>query len=65
MDEGEEVQFVFCNVSQALDTVWHAEGLYVTKEAGIDGQLQDWFKDYMFMTEDNNSGEQSNVISPE
>ena len=42
-----EVRAVFCDVSKAFDRVWHKGLLYKLKSAGINGNLLQWFTDYL------------------
>ena len=47
LDEGDEIQFIFCDVSKAFDRVWHKGVLQKMKMNGISGKLWRWYKDYL------------------
>ena len=47
LDEGKEVRAVFCDISKAFDRVWHKGLLFKLRKAGINGQLLDWFSNYL------------------
>ena len=49
MDEGQETQFIFCDVSRAFGRVWHDGIPYKMKQLGITGKLWNWFQDYMYI----------------
>ena len=47
LDSGKEVRAVFCDISKAFDRVWHKGLLFKLRQAGIDGNLLNWFKNYL------------------
>ena len=47
LDEGKEVRAVFCDVSKALDRVWHTGLLCNLNRAGISGPFLSWFTNYL------------------
>ena len=47
LDEGKEVQAIFCDVSKAFDRVWHKGLLYKLQTIGLSGPLLVWFNDYL------------------
>ena len=47
LDEGKEVQAVFCDISKAFDRVWHRGLIAKLKHYGIDGPLLAWFESYL------------------
>ena len=47
LDEGKEVRAVFCDISKAVDRVWHKGLLFKLKSAGVTGSLLTWFSDYL------------------
>ena len=46
VDEGKEVQAVFCDISKAFDRVWHKGLLYKLQTVAQRSLLQ-WFTDYL------------------
>ena len=42
-----EVRVVFFDISKAFDKVWHIGLLYKLRRAGIQGDLHQWFSDYL------------------
>ena len=44
---GKEVRAVFCDISKAFDTVWHAGLLLKLKAAGVSDKVLAWFKSYL------------------
>ena len=47
VDQQKEVRIIFLDISKAFDKVWHSGLLYKLKRAGIEGDLHDWFSDYL------------------
>ena len=47
LDEGKEVQAVFCDISKAFDRVWHRGLIAKLKHYGIDGPLLASFESYL------------------
>ena len=47
LDTGKEVRAVFCDISKAFDRVWHSGLLHKLKEAGVTGEVLNWFKNYL------------------
>ena len=47
LDGGKEVRAVFCDISKAFDSVWHAGLLYKLEAAGVTGEVLAWFKNYL------------------
>ena len=47
LDAGKEVQAVFCDISKALDRVWHAGLLHKLRSVGISGELLKCFSSYL------------------
>ena len=47
LDDGNDVQMVFFDISKAFDRVWHNGLLFKLKHIGISGKLIDWFKSYV------------------
>ena len=41
------VRAIFCDISRALDRVWHAVLIHKLKSAGISGNLLSWFTNYL------------------
>ena len=48
LDQGYEVRGVFLDISKAFDRVWHEGLLYKLKRNGIDGNLINLFKDFLY-----------------
>ena len=49
LDSGKEIRVVFCNISRALDRVWHSGLIQQLKTAGVTGNLLQWFRSYLEM----------------
>jgi hypothetical protein len=47
LEEGKEICMVFLDVSKAFDKVWHAGLLHKLRCMGIEGNLFEWFCDYL------------------
>ena len=47
LDSGKEVRAVFCDLSKAFDSVWHAGLLAKIHAAGVTGNVHAWFADYL------------------
>ena len=47
LDQGNDLRFVFCDISKAFDRVWHLGLLYKLKTYGIKGKLFEWFRAYL------------------
>ena len=47
LDKKKDVRIVFCDISKAFDKVWHKGILYKLKKLGINGDLLNWFQDYL------------------
>ena len=47
LDFGKEVRVVFCDISKAVDCVWHEGLLKKLEAAGISGNLLLWFRSYL------------------
>ena len=47
LDANKETRVVFCDISKALDRVWHASLLRKIEAAGVTGKLLNWFKNYL------------------
>ena len=47
VDNGKEIRVVFCDISKALDRVWHRGLLYKLSSAGIKGDLLRWLSSYL------------------
>jgi hypothetical protein len=47
LDIGKDVRFIFCDISKALDRVWHHGLLYKLRKYGIKGNLLTWFGSYL------------------
>ena len=47
LDKGNDLRFVFCDISKAFDRVWHLGLLYKLRKFGIKGKLLEWFKAYL------------------
>ena len=48
LDAGQSTCMVFCDLSKAFDRVWHEGLLYKLNAYGIAGNLNEWFKSYLF-----------------
>ena len=48
LDQGYEVRGVFLDISKAFDRVWHEGLIYKLKRNGIDGNLINLFKDFLY-----------------
>ena len=46
-EAGKEIRVIFLDISKAFDRVWHSGLLYKLKLAGINGDLLEWFKNYL------------------
>ena len=49
--DGKEIRVVFLDISRAFDKVWHAGLIHKLRLAGISGDILEWFKDYLRLTE--------------
>ena len=49
LDQGFEVRGVFLDISKAFDRVWHEGLVYKLKRNGIDGNLINLFKDFLYL----------------
>ena len=47
LDDGKEVHAVFCDISKAIDMVWHRDLLHKLSALGINGSLLRWFSSYL------------------
>ena len=47
LDEGKEFRAIFCEISKAIDRVWHNGLLFKLKSAGVSGSLLTLFSDYL------------------
>ena len=47
VEAGKEIRVVFLDISKAFDRVWHSGLLFKLQLAGIDGNLLEWFEDYL------------------
>ena len=47
VDEGKEIRVISCDISKALDRVWHRGLLFKLRRMGISGPLLDWFQSYL------------------
>ena len=47
LDDGNDVQMIFFDISKAFDRVWHNGLLFKLKRTGINGKLLDWFRSYL------------------
>jgi hypothetical protein len=47
VDIGQDVRFIFCDISKAFDCVWHRGLLYILRKYGIKGNLLTWFGSYL------------------
>ena len=47
LDDGNDVQMIFFDISKAFDRVWHNGLLFKLEHIGICGNLIDWFKNYL------------------
>ena len=47
LDNGKEIRVIFCDISKAFDRVWHKGLLFKLKQAGISGNLLNWFENYL------------------
>ena len=47
LEDGNDVQMIFFDISKAFDRVWHNGLLFKLKHIGISGKLIDWFKSYV------------------
>ncbi len=47
LDKKKDVRIVFCDISKAFDRVWHPGIIYKLKRLGIEGNLLEFFKDYL------------------
>ena len=47
LDRGNDIRFIFCDVSKAFDRVWHRGLLFKLKQIGIEGQILNWLTDYL------------------
>ena len=47
LDNGLETRSVFFYISKAFDKVWHSGLIFKLESAGINGNLLQWFQDYL------------------
>ena len=47
LDDGLEIRVIFFDISKAFDKVWHRGLLLKLSHAGIQGNLLNWFSDYL------------------
>ena len=47
MDEGKEIRFLFMDISNAFDLVWHKGIINKFRKVGIGGGRLEWIKDYL------------------
>lgn len=47
LDNNKEIRVVFCDISKAFDKVWHRGLLFKLRQAGLSGNIIDWFADYL------------------
>ena len=47
IDEGKEVRVVLCDISKALDRVWHHGLLFKLRRMGVIGPLLNWFESFL------------------
>ena len=47
LDSGDEIRVVFCDISKAFDSVWHAGLVRKLEAAGVSRNLLAWFKKYL------------------
>jgi hypothetical protein len=47
LDQKKDVRIVFCDISKAFDRVWHKGLLHKLEKIGINGDLLEWFKNYL------------------
>ena len=47
LDQGNDVQMVFFDISKAFDRVWHKGLIYKLRTIGIQGTLLKWFTSYL------------------
>jgi hypothetical protein len=47
MDKGNDVRFIFCDISKAFDRVWHNDILYKLRNYGISDQIIKWVENYL------------------
>ena len=47
LDACKEVRAVFCDISKALDRVWHTGLLHKLRAAGVTSNVLQWFKNYL------------------
>ena len=57
LDDGLEVKAFLCDISKALDRVWHKGLLLKLKSVGLTGPLLEWFQNYL-------SGRKQRVVLP-
>ena len=46
-DEVKEIRVTFCNISKALDRVWHRGLIHKVRSVEISGSLLDWLSNYL------------------
>ena len=47
LDKKNYIRAVFCDISKAFDKVWHQGLLFNLNKIGIQGNLHEWFKNYL------------------
>ena len=47
MDKGKDIRFVFCDISEAFDRVWHNGLLFKLKHYGVAGNVSSWIEHYL------------------
>ena len=47
MDKGNDVRFIFCDISKAFDRVWHNGILYKLRNYGMSDQIIKWIENYL------------------
>ena len=47
LDERKEIRLVFCNISKALNKIWHKALIFKFKSTDISGDILYWFTNYL------------------
>ena len=47
-DEGKSCCMIFCDLSKAFDRVWHEGLLFKLQTYGMNGNILQWFKSYLY-----------------
>jgi hypothetical protein len=47
LDDGKQIRVIFCDISKALDRVWHTGLIHTLNKYGVSGKVLLWFIHYL------------------